>query len=178
MKYLIPILLLLLASCNEAKEEKKDQKQQQNSKDSTSNKDTLAKAESDSIVMPSFTIELQLSEEVLAKTYENGETIIVLADFLGDPIDTTIDDYDYQSMGKLPIGSEKIELSNGTSAAFHQVKFAQSTLDQLKSQDIEVSINIYTGRKTVKTNLISCGYIQKKISELNKEKQVISCELI
>src|SRR5450755_3754746 len=64
----------------------------------------------DSVIIPSFEIEVSLSEKANAKLKAGKETIIVRAYFTGIPKDTTSEDY--IKSGGIGVASHDIELSD------------------------------------------------------------------
>lgn len=130
----------------------------------------------DSLIIPSFEIEVSLSEKANAKLKANKETIIVRAYFTGIPKDTTSEDY--IKTGEIGVASHDIELSNSRIAKFEGVKFSKSLYDSLADKDIQLLINIFSGRKSTADNLLNCDIIQDKMSNIKGRRFTLKGKLI
>lgn len=132
-------------------------------------------ADGDQVVIPTFEIEVS-SSEAAAKTLGNQkETIIVAAYFSGTPSD----EKDMDEMGMLPVLNKEIELSGGQRVArFDGLKFPRTIYEKLKDKDIELLINVFSGRKSSEDNLLDCGLLQITASQLKDKRFTLGCKLI
>jgi len=130
----------------------------------------------DSLIIPSFEIEVSLSEKANAKLKANKETIIVSASFTGTPKDTTSEEY--IKSGEMGIASHDIELRDSRIAKFEGVKFLKSLYDSLADKDIQLLINIFSGRRSTGDNLLNCDIIQDKMSNIKGRRFTLKCKLI
>lgn len=168
MKILKLILLLLfITSCNNKNEVKN------NTQKTKSNNTEL-----DSILVPEFEIELDLSEKAEIKINENKETIIVKAMFIGTPKDTTLQDEEYLKFGQLTIGVKEIELSKGRLAKFNNCKISKKDYYSLSNKNFEVNINVYTGRRIFRDNLLNCDFLQEGIDSIKNKRFTLKGKLI
>jgi hypothetical protein len=169
MKILKSILLLLfITSCNNTNEVKKNSTQKKKS----------IHTEVDSILVPEFQIELKLSEKAEIKINENNETVIVKAMFIGTPKDTTLQDEEYLKFGQLTIGVKEIELSKGRVAKFNNCKISKKDYNSLSNKNFEVNINVFTGRRIFRDNLINCDFLQEGIDSIKNKRFTLKGKLI
>jgi hypothetical protein len=130
----------------------------------------------DSVPVPSFEVQLELSPAAEKLLKDKNETVIVMAYFRGEPRDTTNKEdrepYEY------PLGYRAIELNNSRIASFKGFKLAKKDLDSLSDRDYQVLVNIYSGRRSTDLNLLDCGIIQAPISEIKGTRQLVTGKLI
>jgi hypothetical protein len=168
MKILKLILLLLfITSCNNKND----------AKNNTQKKKSIH-TELDSILVPEFEIELKLSEKAEAKINENNETVIVKAMFIGTPKNTTLQDEEYLKFGQLTIGVKEIELSKGRLAKFNNCKISKKDYNSLSNKNFEVNINVYTGRRIFRDNLLNCDFLQEGIDSIKNKRFTLKGKLI
>lgn len=134
------------------------------------------KADGDSLIIPSFTIEVNLSALANAKLASDKETMIVAAWFSGQPKDST--SKEYVETGAMFVKSSEIELSNSRIANFEGIKFSKAKYDSLANKDIRVLINIFSGRKSSPDNLLDCEILTDKMSAVKGQKFVLAGKLI
>lgn len=132
-------------------------------------------ADGDQVVIPTFEIEVS-SSEAAAKTLGNQkETIIVAAYFSGIPTD----EKDMDDVGMLPVLNKEIELSGDQRVArFEGLKFPRTIYEKLKDKDIELLINVFSGRKSSEDNLLDCGLLQVTAGQLKDKRFTLGCKLI
>lgn len=134
------------------------------------------KPDGDSLIIPTFEIEVSLSQKAKAKLSKNNETIIVSASFSGMPKDTT--SKDFQNSGEIGISGKDIEIRNDSIAKFENIRFSKSLYDSLSDKDIQLLINVFSGRHSSPDNLLDCGIIQEKMSKVKGKIFTIDCKLI
>ena len=130
----------------------------------------------DSLIIPSFTIEVALSQKANEKLTSNKETIIIAAWFSGQPKDTTT--REYAESGEMFIKSAQIELNNNRLANFEGIKFSKASYDSLADKDIRVLINIFSGRRSATDNLLDCTILTEKMSAVKGQKFTLKGKLI
>lgn len=128
----------------------------------------------DSAAIPSFEIQVELSEKAEKKLKEKKESIIVAAYFSGIPKDTT----KYMEDGEYAVGTHTMELTDSRTAKFEKIKISKQVYETLADKDIQVLINIYSGRRSSKMNLLNCDILQKPISQVKDQKFVLKGKLI
>ena len=129
----------------------------------------------DSIVIPTFEIEVSNSSKAGRTLANRKETVIVSAMFNGEPLSAQ----DRDDIGMMPVLDKNIELSGKNHVArFEGLKFSRKQLDKLADKDINLLINVFSGRKSSEDNLLDCGIMQMKASEFGNKRFVLSCKLI
>ena len=110
------------------------------------------------------------------KLKKDKETIIVAAFFTGQPKDTTSEMY--RLNGEINVAYAEKELKDDRIARFEGVKFSKALYDSLADKDIQLLINIYSGRRSTNVNLLDCDILQDKMSALKEKKFVLKGKLI
>jgi hypothetical protein len=130
----------------------------------------------DSIILPPFEVTVQLSGKAREKLAASNETIIVSAILSGIPKDTTMKEY--QEWGEFALGHVEVEIPEPGTASFTNAKILKSDYDLLASKDIQVLINVYSGRKSTGDNLLDCEILQEPISKVRQQKNILNGKLI
>jgi hypothetical protein len=167
MKRFIPFLLPLLFSCSGNPINTGDR-----GADAT-NTLTVSK---DSVMLPAFNIVLQLSKAAEEKLASMKETVIVDADLSGIPKDTTLEAY--RETGEFAIGNYRVELSSDRTARFDHLAVSKADFEKLADPDVEVLVNIYSGRRSSPNNILDCEFLQKNISAIRGQQIVLKGKLI
>ena len=128
----------------------------------------------DSAEIPSFQIEVRLSEKAEKKLKDKKESVIVTAYFSGTPKDST----KYMEDGEYAVGEHSIELTDSRIARFQGVKISKKMYESLFNLDIQLLINVYSGRRSSKMNFLDVRTLQKSISEFKDQKFVLTGTLI
>jgi len=135
------------------------------------------KIEGDSLVIPAFEIKVSLSPKAEEKLKARKETIIVAAYFSGQPKDTTI--AEFQESGAMSVAVSHTEIRNDSIVAkIEGAKFARSLYDSLADKDIQVLINVYSGRRSGPDNLLACDILDEKMSAAQGKQFTIKGKLI
>ena len=145
--------------------------------DSSSNPSDIYEVQGDSLVIPTFEIEVSNSSKAVKTLKNKKETVIVSAYFAGYPSDKN----DRDEEGVMAILNKRIELTgNNRIARFEGLKFSKKTYAKLArdDKDISVLINIFSGRKSSNDNLLSCGLLEMKASKFKDKRLVLGCQLI
>jgi hypothetical protein len=186
LKFLISFLLFIfLFSCT-SQESKKNNN---NPGKDTLNKNSFVKADTtsisntayykfvgDSVIIPSFEIEVSLSTKAKQKLKKDKETIIVIAYFSGQPKDTTSEEY--LKSGEMSLTSAQREIKDSAIAKFEGIKFSKALYDLLADKDIQLLINVVSGRKSTKDNLLNCDILEDKMSNIKGKRFTIKGKLI
>jgi len=128
----------------------------------------------DSAELPSFSIQVDLSPKAEKLLKEKKESIIVAAYFSGIPKDST----KYLEDGEYAFGTHECELTDSRTAIFRGVKISKESFESLADKDFQVLINIYSGRRSMKNNVLDCDILQKKISQVKDQTFIIRGKLI
>ncbi len=182
MRPFISFLLtaIVFISCSSSGKENKNESSGNDSASITKKEDEISmlpgyfRAVGDSFEMPSFEIDVELSDKAEKEIKNKKETVIVAAYFSGIPKDTTL----YMEDGEYALGSHNIELTNSRSAKFEGMKISKTAFESLADKDIQVLINIFTGRRSSTVNLLNCDILQKPVSELKDQKFLLKGKLI
>jgi hypothetical protein len=126
--------------------------------------------------LPTFEIDLQLSAKAEQKLKTDKETIIVKAYFSGVPKDTTLKEY--KKWGEIGMMDPEIELSDSRAAKFENIKFSKKLYDSIADKNIRLLINIYSGRRSSKDNILDCDLLEDSLSNIKDKKFTLKCKLI
>ena len=132
--------------------------------------------ENDSVVIPSFEIKLSLSDSAEHLLRTRKESVIVKAYYSGVPKDTSAKDY--KEWGKIFLPSRSIELMQSRIAKFNNIKISKDTYKALADKNIEVLINVFSGRRSTDKNLLNCNILQDKISNIKDKSFTLAGKLI
>ena len=175
MKNLIYLLLITftIISCNHSKSG--------NAKRTKKNVKEVTKMSIDSVSVPTFKIQLNLSEKAEKMLKDKNESIIIAVDFIGEPEKRIIETRKYEfynENGDMNIGSKRIEFESKRTIKFENCKVSKKLLKLLKNKTYDVRINVVSGRKSSKDNLITCDYYQESIIMTKNKKIILNGKLI
>ena len=128
------------------------------------------------VKVPTFEIEIKLSDEAEKILKDSHETIIVQAYFRGTPKDKN--DKDYNDWGYVVVSEFPIELFSNRIACFSNVKIPKKVMDELENNNIEVLINVFSGRRASLGNILDVNILQKPINEIKGKKYTLRGKLI
>jgi hypothetical protein len=128
------------------------------------------------VEVPWFEVEVKLSERAQKVLHERGETIIVVTYFSGIPRSDS--PYKPSTMGDIYLGGERIELTEEGIARFENLTVPKKKIDALVDPDYQVLVNVVSGRRSDKNNLLWCGIVQDKISIVQKKRHLVRGKLI
>ncbi len=151
-------------------------KQEDYFKELTTNKDKIFQQRGDSIKVPTFTIELQLSKNAEKLLTEKNESIIVQAYFRGMPIDKTVEEY--IDFGEFHVGKYRIELIENRIAVFDNVWIHKELFDKLEDPNFEILINVFTGRRSSSYNLVTGDLLQDLVYIVMDKTHKLNIKLI
>lgn len=130
----------------------------------------------DSVLIPSFEVEIVLSEMAKDRLLNPKESIIVFAEFTGEPKDTISEGLN--ETGQLMLRTSMMELYSPWIVKFEDIFIPGKMFDRLLNKDFEVSVQIWTGRKTSEYNLLSGDLIYGPISKIKGTRQKLNAKLI
>lgn len=115
---------------------------------------------------PDFAVEVRLTEKAKQYLLEHGETVIVSATFADDigP--------DGNHLGNI----RRETVSAGT-VAFKNIEFPTNKIRALANLDYEVLINVVSGRRSIRSNILDCGIVQERVSTLKNKSIPVECDL-
>ena len=126
---------------------------------------------------PGFDVKVRLSPRAKAELVAKNETIVVDASFVAGPKAGTPKKYigeDGQVMG---LGDQRVEVAPGTTARFAHLLANREALAWVEGPPA-VLINVYSGRKASKDNLLDCGVYEGPLSTIADSVVPIDCKLI
>jgi hypothetical protein len=130
----------------------------------------------DSVLIPSFEVEVVLSEKARERMLNPKESIIVFAEFTGEPHDTLSEGVN--ETGQLMLNSVRMETYSPWIVKFESIFIPRKMYDRLLNKDFDVSVQIWTGRKTSEYNLLSGDLISGQISKIKGTRQKLNVKLI
>ena len=76
------------------------------------------------------------------------------------------------------VGSAKKEISYGQIARFDHIKFPKKLYDQLTDKNVDLTVNVYSGRKSSQDNLIIVDFLSGKVSKIINKHFTLKGKLI
>jgi hypothetical protein len=125
-----------------------------------------------------FGVNVQLSEAASKNLIDNKETIIVSGDFTGHPKQGTETRYLDIKSGDVVLGDVKQEIRPGETAIFDQLNLNRDALARIESQSPHILINVYSGRRSSKDNLLDCDYYDGSFESVRGRTIDIRCQMI
>jgi len=136
----------------------------------------LYKFGKDSVTIVPFVIGIALSPKAVAAITRGRETIIVSVSFTGTPKDSSL--IPSEGDGSFIVAAAEKEISYGEVAQFDRVNFSRKLYDQLADKDVNMDVNVFTGRKSSPDNLLDCEFLSDKISHIVNKKIMLTGKLI
>ncbi len=185
MTKLLTTLLLIttLLSCNNKDKQKNTDPIEDTTVNVTTDKNTdnsiadpYYRIGEDSVTILPFEIEVTLSPKAVDKITKSKETIIVDVFFNGAPKDSS--SVTLEEDGSFFVTAAKKEIVYGEVAKFDDIKFSKAIYSQLADKNIDVSVNVYSGRKSSGDNLLDCEPLFDKIANVVNKKFTLKGKLI
>lgn len=134
----------------------------------------------DSVELPSFEIEVLLSTKAERKLKTDKESIIVMAYFSGYSVNLIPEKFkeNVDETGELILLSYPVELTDSRLAKFENLKFSKELYNLLDNKDINVLINVYSGRRSSEFNILDCELLQDSMSNISGKRLSIKGDLI
>jgi hypothetical protein len=127
--------------------------------------------------LPGFSVSVTLSDKARKLLTDHKETIIVAGYFTGSPKSGTPRKY-ITDMGEIDLGQVETEIAPGEIAKFGPVKMKQDALNQVDKSGPQLLINVYSGRKSSKDNLLDCVIYEDALEPVEGKTIPIACKLI
>ena len=125
-----------------------------------------------------FSVKVQLSDAATKKLIDSKETIIIAGDFTGHPKQGTQTRYLDIKSGDVVLGGVKQEIRPGQTAIFDQPNLNPDALAQIDSQSPHILMDVYSGRRSSKNNLLGCDVYDGSFESIRGRTIVIRCQLI
>jgi hypothetical protein len=123
-----------------------------------------------------FIVEVKLSMAASSKLAELNETIKVIAFFDGDG--EKIKGQDSTPFRDVFLGKEEVEIKEGEKANITNIWFSQSDYSRLYSPKYYVTLNVVSGRRAHKSNLLACDVLIETIDHFANRTTAVYCKLI
>jgi hypothetical protein len=139
------------------------------------------KTNGDLVEIPSFEIELELSEKAEKKLTQDKESVIVAAYFTSrlDDIAKIPEKYkDRLVFDEMKLLTHTIELTDTRLAKFENLEFPKDLYDLLDDKDIDVLINVVSGKSSTKGNILDCAILSGHVSKIEGERFTLNGGLI
>jgi hypothetical protein len=85
---------------------------------------------------------------------------------------------EYRKQGEVAISSVNKELTSERVAKFEGIKFPRKLFNSISEKSFTVLINVYSGRRSGKLNLLDCDIYQGPVSGIKGKDIVIRGKLI
>jgi hypothetical protein len=176
-------ILSILCSCSNRQEQKSQSKSDTISNHQVQKVDTTSlrqvkylKDDGDSIIVDPFEIEIVLSNKAKERIQNSGETIKVSIFYYGYPKDEK--KANSEKDGTLYLTGTEKELSYGQIARFENIKISKKDYEELIDKDFELNLNVFSGRKSSKDNLLDCEPLFDKVSSVVNKRHILKGKLI
>ena len=137
----------------------------------------IYKVRGNDLIIPTFEIEVNNSAAAGKTLARKQETVIVSAMFWAFPKDPN--EKAKGEDGFISVLNKSIELSGDNRIArFEGLKFNKNLLEKMEDRDISLLINIFSGRKSSRDNLLDCGILEMKASQFGNKRFVLGCKMI
>ena len=141
----------------------------------------FVKIKGDLVEIPDFEIELELSEKAERKLRQDKESVIVTAYFISSLDDTGKIPEKYKGrlfFHEIKLLTHSIELTDTRLAKFENLEFPKELYDLLEDKDIDVLINVNSGRRSTNRNILDCAILSGHISKIEGERFTLNGGLI
>jgi hypothetical protein len=135
------------------------------------------KADSTVPASPEFSVNVRLSDAAKKKLVDSKETIIVAGYFTGHPKQGTERRYLDIKSRQVDLGDVEVEIHADETATFNDLKLKPDALARIDSGP-SILISVFSGRKSSKDNLLSCGDYDGSFESIHGRTIDISCRLI
>lgn len=126
---------------------------------------------------PGFLVDVSLSSKARQKLIASKETVVVAGYLSGNPKPSAQKKY-VDEMGEVNLGTLRAELAPGENAEFSDIKLKQDAFEQTDKNSPQLLINVFSGRKSSKNNLLDCGIFEGTLESVQERSIPISCKLI
>jgi len=127
--------------------------------------------------MPGFSVKVDLSEKARKELAARNETVVVAGYLSGNPKKGAPKKF-VDEMGEVNLGEITKEIAPGEVALFPKVSMKPDALQQIDSDGPQLLINVFSGRRSSKDNLLSCSLHEGPLKDIENTTVGISCKLI
>ena len=129
------------------------------------------------VQQPGFDVAVRLSAKARALLIAKSETIVVSVSFEGGPKPGTPRQYVGDDGQVVDLGGREVEVAPGATARFGNLEANKAALARVQGAPA-VLINVFSGRKSSKDNLLDCGIYEGPLSTVADSVVPIDCKLI
>jgi len=129
------------------------------------------------LVWPGFVVDVTLSEKAKGRLDDGKETLRVFGYYSGSPRVGASRKY-ISDEGEIGLGSFDVEFPVGSSARIEGVKGARDAFEQTDGKTPMVLVNVVSGRKSSKNNLLECSIFENRLDTIQAGHIPIACKLI
>ncbi|MCT3664262.1 hypothetical protein J2O09_10325 [Elizabethkingia anophelis] len=182
---LLIIAITLLTQCNE-KAIEKDIRYNISEEKNISNSKNILQVKGNEILVPSLKLVVYLSKDAIQKLQENKESVVASLLLYGDIEDEdTLPEEIRNEVGPdgLRLGTFQIEeqnISEAISFNFNNLIIPKKFYERLANKNIYLNINVFSGRKSFKDNILNVESCDSNISRIfsHGNKIILSGHLI
>jgi hypothetical protein len=124
-----------------------------------------------------FAVKVMLGDKLKDELIRRRETIIVRGYITGITKNGTSKRY-LNEVGEVDLRQIKAEITPGDDASFGIIELPQDLLAKTDGGDPKLLINVVSGRKSSRTNLLDCGIYQGNFKAIQSRSLAIPCRLI
>jgi hypothetical protein len=124
-----------------------------------------------------FSVNLAFSERAKKTLSERRETVVVAGYVTGFPKPGAPKQY-VSDMGEIALGQVRTEAPPGGVVSFNQIQLRLDALEQIDTQGPQLLINVFSGRRSSKNNLLDCGIYEGSLKAVQGRNIPILCKLI
>lgn len=121
-------------------------------------------------------VNISLSPQIASFLKEKSETLIVTADYYGWPAPGAVKQAD--AKGEVRLGEEKVEQPGAGKAVFSGNAINPKKLKYVKDGDVQVVVNIHSGRHSSPNELLTCGFYEGSVVSVRKFDLTLTCRRI
>ena len=127
--------------------------------------------------VPEFTIRVSLTEAATQKLSDAGETIRGIISFDGDG--TPLPNVKTAPHRDVYLGSYEFELTQAGELRVSDAVVSKEAYGRLSDKNYHFFVNVYSGRRAFRNNVLNGGYTDGRLNNLDPEKPIeIKCDLL
>lgn len=132
---------------------------------------TQLEIQGDKIIVPDFKLEVNLSDEAVKKLKDNKESVIASFYLYGDVDENVLPEKFKKLLGPTGIklssfDVEKRDINQSNEFNVNNLTFTKELYDLLIDKDILININVYSGRRIFKDNILDMEAYDSELSEI------------
>lgn len=126
---------------------------------------------------PGFMVDVTLSEKARKSLLNRKETLRAFGYYSGSPKPGALKKY-ISDEGDIGLGNFDVEFPVGGSGRIAKVMIKRDAFEQTDKKIPMLLVNVVSGRKSSKDNLLDCGISEDKLDKIPNGHIPISCKLI